>query len=130
MGYQILAALPSSSEAEAMISVLNDAGHTVDLALSIDDAMKKGENGRYDLVIIDADFVLSEQGWQLARQIRHSNWGKTLGIIILTRSSPMNFMHKIEYQNLYNQVLFFPISIEELLGNIERVMKFKRRHSM
>jgi len=124
---QILIASPSRSEREMMASILSEAGHITDVIPSIEEAMRVEDSGKYDLAIIDADFGAQGQGWLLAKQLRHSHWGKNLGIIILTRSSPMGFMHDTEYRDLYDQVLFFPVGVEELLANVERVMRFRKK---
>lgn len=129
MTLRILIASPSSLDREAMISVLNKAGYSADLVTSPEEAMGIKDGAEYDLVVIDADFVSQGQGWLLAKRLRH--WDKDLGIIMLTRlSSPMSFIHDLEYRDIYDQVLKYPIAVEELLGNIERVIGKKKAKTL
>lgn len=127
MTCRILIASSSLSERDLMVSTLNGAGHITHTVVSIEEAMQVKDGGKNDLVIIDADFTLPGQGWLLVKKLRKLPWGKNLGIIIVTHSSPMSFMHDAEYRGLYNQVLMFPIDVDQLLADIERVMKLKKK---
>lgn len=119
MTRRILIASTVQPENKLMASVLRKAQFLVDVVESIEQAVSRC--GQYNLIIIDADFVSPGGGWLLAKQLRSSFYAKKLWIIILIRTSSYEFVR--DFSDFYDQVLFLPISHEELIGNVERVME-------
>lgn len=124
MEYRICIVGTSKPEYDFIHTTLIDAGYIVNLFLSIDEVTYK-DIEKYEVVIIRVNSEPKSKGLELAKQIRLHNEG--VKIIILTDVSYMRTLRNMDKENTnfaqtYDQVLFLPVSAEELLGNIERVI--------
>ena len=69
--------------------------------------------GDFQFALIDEDFDGLQTGWTLARIIRQT--GRSIKIVMIVRKNPER-----DLISLYDMTLGFPISEEELIGEIHR----------
>jgi DNA-binding response OmpR family regulator len=121
MTHRILLASSVKSERDQIRQILLEVNFGVEVLESPPSELAE-EAFKCDIALIDADFGSPGQGWTLARELKSKQDNKRIGVIILTRSSPYEFMEAKDFSNSYDQVLHFPVSVEELVDNIERIM--------
>ena len=113
-----------SSESKKLASIVNQAGHIATCLLSFQQLVEAQQrSNEYDLAVIDVGFLPDAEEWTLVTNLNRPEWGKALRIILLAKSHPGKFIQNPQIRNSYDRLLFFPVSDEEILGSIERVMK-------
>lgn len=121
MKYRILVAY-TGPEKDQLLRVIEDAGHITQSVIDYQQ-FNFDENviERYDLAVIETDFVTPGGGYVFAKHLRNVATKRQLGILLITRRSPYKHIEKEEIRRIYDEILFLPISREELYSNIERL---------
>ncbi len=77
--------------------------------------------GQFHVAIVDENFSGLNTGWELASKFRQK-FGTKVSIIILARDKEHAYRYfgQIKYSQLFDWILAFPFSEDQLLGEIDR----------
>lgn len=99
------------NEKSGIISVLRKLGSPFYVLDTLSHLSEIGSD--IQLALIDEDFDGLQAGWKVARYIRQT--GHPIKIVMIVRKNP-----KHDFISLYDVTLGFPISEDELIGEIRR----------
>lgn len=125
MQLQLLLVSSSPFEREALASLIKQAGHSVDSALTSQQMLRLYESNQYDAAIIDVDFESQKQGWLLAKQLRIGYQDRNLTIILLIRNDSKDVQYNHDFDEICDWAIIFPISPEAFVNLIERAIKVR-----
>ncbi len=122
MTYRILLVSDNVTTSKQIAKALRIADYDITVIHSAEKA-KTVIVRKFDLIILDTDFAISGEGWILAKMLREMPDGADVGVIMLAKSSSYRFIKDPEYANVYDYVLSYPVSHEELIESINRAAK-------
>jgi DNA-binding response OmpR family regulator len=100
--------------------ILEDAGYVVTTTTDGREALKKLQNERYDLLLLDIMMPFLS-GWELLEQLRNDASTKDLPVAMLTaRASPQDDMHP--HPTDYCDYITKPFEPEDLLRRIRHIL--------
>jgi DNA-binding response OmpR family regulator len=109
-------------EREIIHSILRQKTHQITVASSIESALSALESEIHQLALIDEDFLAAGEGRTLAEDIRH-RFGPSLVILMLVRGSYRDYFDSGDLWSTVDWIMHYPVSDEEILGNIERYLR-------
>ena len=115
----MLAAQPQ--ERQALEAMFKQSDHSLISVNSIAEAIAGLQNVPIQVIVVDVDFEGTESGWSLAKEIR-TNLALNIKVIILCRDKrqALRYFNNEKYAPLFDWILPFPISSEQLLGEVVR----------
>jgi DNA-binding NtrC family response regulator len=110
------------AERDTIYSILQRKMYQAIVTSSIKSALSALESKVYRLALIDEDFVSAGEGWTLAKLIRQ-RFGPNLVMLMLVRGSYRDYFDSEEFLSKVDWIMHYPISEEEILGNVERYLQ-------
>ena len=103
---------------EALVGMLNSAGHRTDHAGSGPEALAMLEQGEFDLVFTDLSMPEMD-GWAVATEVRR-RWPKVKVVMITGYAVPPDTVYN--NRELVNEVIFKPIRFDDLSLALSNVL--------
>lgn len=103
---------------EALVGMLNSAGHRTDHAGSGSEALAKLELGTFDLVFTDLSMPEMD-GWAVASEVRR-RWPAVKVVLITGYAVPPETVH--DNRDLVSEVIFKPIRYDDLSMTLSQVL--------
>ncbi|MFY9571748.1 MAG: GAF domain-containing protein [Blastocatellia bacterium] len=103
---------------EALVGMLNSAGHRTDHAGSGHEALAKLERNRFDLVFTDLSMPEMD-GWAVASEVRR-RWPAVKVVLITGHAVPRETVDT--NRKLVNRVIFKPIRFDDLSSTLSQVL--------
>jgi len=104
-----------------LVELLGSAGHDVDTASDVPEALRKLENRTYDLIITDVKMPHGT-GKDIHRAVATRNPGLA-GRIIFTTGAGASDEGLRYFRQLGNKILYKPFRIEQMLEAVDRALK-------
>jgi DNA-binding NtrC family response regulator len=103
---------------EALVGMLNMAGHHTDHAGSGHEALAKLERGQFDLVFTDLSMPEMD-GWAVASEV-HRRWPGIKVVLITGYAVPPEMVDS--NRELVSEVIFKPIRFDDLSSTMSQVL--------
>jgi CheY-like chemotaxis protein len=103
---------------EALVGMLNMAGHHTDHAGSGREALEKLERGQFDLVLTDLSMPEMD-GWAVASEVRR-RWPGVKVVLITGHAVPPEMVDS--NRELVSEVIFKPIRFDDLSSTLSHVL--------
>jgi CheY-like chemotaxis protein len=103
---------------EALVGMLNMAGHRTDYAGSGIEALAKLERDQFDLVFTDLSMPEMD-GWEVASEV-HRRWPGVKVVLITGYAVPPETVHT--NRELVSEVIFKPIRFDDLSSTLSQIL--------
>jgi PAS domain S-box-containing protein len=103
---------------EALVGMLNSAGHSTEHAANGREALSKMEQGEFDLVFTDLSMPEMD-GWAVASEIRR-RWPAVKIVLITGHAVPVETVN--HHRDLVNEVIFKPIRFDDISATLGHVL--------
>jgi|GEM_PF-5025368 len=119
MTFQIMLAVRPEDQ-DALSKIIERGDYSLVVANSVPDAKQTRNASQFHVAIIDEDFDGKGSGWKLAQQLRTQSIAIKVIVLCRNKNAARQYFSDEKYAALFDWLLPFPISGEQLLGEIER----------